>query len=394
MAINTKSGRIAGINQRLANVESVSDDKKPKRQPASQAIALQNTGQTTSQESYRCTSCGQIYSSQKKHFLISLSPLFAGNGGFLPVCKHCTISYFNHMVDFFKGNEVKAIDKCCQVFDWYFSEGACDSVLNSTSDAPLIVQYRNKLSTPKYRTAGSTYTDSLADRAATKINTEGELRGAIAADNRMSDEENSDEERARREMSDEERQPTFRRFGAGYTNEEYAFLCAEYEDWTKRYECSSKAHEELFKNIAITQLNVRRSQQRNDNKGVTDTMKTLQDLMNTAGIKPKKVDEGASEVETYGQLIRQYEETEPIPVAQGEWKDPDHIKSLVEAFFFGHMCELLHVPNSYSKAYEDAMKEYSVKPPQYDDDDEASIDLFSSTSDGITHDGEDDGDGE
>lgn len=379
---NTKQGRIANIGERLARVESVSEESKPKRQPASQTIALQNTGPSTSQEVHRCTSCGQIYSSQKRHFLISLSPLFAGNGGFLPVCKNCAISYYHHMVDFFKGNEVKAIDKCCQVFDWYFNEEACDMVIRAASDTPIIVQYRNKLSTAKFRPLGSTYADTFVDRSATKINSETELRGAIAADSGFDVDEDEEEETKRRDLTDDERQEAFRRFGAGYTNDEYTFLFFEYEDWTKRYECSTKAHEELFKNIAITQLNVRRAQQRNDSRGVSDTMKTLQDLMNTAGIKPKKIDEGASEVETYGQLIRQLEETEPIPIAQGEWKDPDKIKSLIEAYFLGHMCNLLHVQNAYNKAYEDEMREHSVKPPQYDDDDDASVNLFSVGDDG------------
>ena len=45
-----------------------------------------------------------------------------------------------------------------------------------------------------------------------------------------------------------------KRFGSGYSDEELMFLENQYQDWVGRYECNTKAQEEVFENLSICKL--------------------------------------------------------------------------------------------------------------------------------------------
>ena len=71
---------------------------------------------------YRCTCCGKIYTKQEGNFQVSYSPLFKGNNGFLSVCRTCADQYYQQLVGYYSGNEKHALERCCQLFDWFYSE--------------------------------------------------------------------------------------------------------------------------------------------------------------------------------------------------------------------------------------------------------------------------------
>ena len=52
----------------------------------------------------------------------SKSPIYAGTDGYLNTCKNCVDNLFTQYTDFFGGNEERAIERICQLFDFYFNE--------------------------------------------------------------------------------------------------------------------------------------------------------------------------------------------------------------------------------------------------------------------------------
>ena len=164
-------------------------------------------------------------------------------------------------------------------------------------------------------------------------------------------------------------------FGPGYTAGQYKYLREQYEDWCLRYDCQSKAQEEIFKTLAIAQLNVQTSQQEGNQKKTTEAIRTLQDLMDTAKIKPKQKDDAALvEQNTFGTLIKKWEDEEPIPEPLDEWKDVDHIKHYITAWFFGHLASMFHLDNDSAHEYEEEIRKNTVERPQRISEEDSSMD--------------------
>ena len=159
-------------------------------------------------------------------------------------------------------------------------------------------------------------------------------------------------------------------FGVGYKPDEYYYLREQYDEWITRYEAKTKAQEELFKAICITQLTIRRAQQQNNPKAIADATKSFQDLLGSANLKPSQNNDNALvEQNTFGTLIKKWEDERPIPEAEDEFKDVDGIKRYIDAYFFGHLAKVMKIDNDYSKIYDEEMAKYTVQKPQYEGDD-------------------------
>lgn len=147
----------------------------------------------------------------------------------------------------------------------------------------------------------------------------------------------------------------------GKTNkEDLEFLESEWTNLTHRFECDTYSTEMLFQEIALTRLDIRKKREQGAN--VDKELKTLQDLLGSANIKPVQ-DNGSANVEqmTFGTLIKKYENTKPIPEPDDEFKDPDNIMKYISIWFFGHLCKMLGINNDYSKMYEEEMQKYRVE---------------------------------
>ena len=166
-----------------------------------------------------------------------------------------------------------------------------------------------------------------------------------------------------------------KRFGAGYTNEDYMFLENEYQDWITRYECNSKAQEEVFENLSMIKLLKKRALK--EGKPTKDLDKQQQDWLDTGNLKPKQnTMDTFSDAQTFGTLIQKYEETRPLPEIDPELEDVDKIGLYIDVFFKGHASKMLGLKNNFSHIYEKFMKKYTVTKPQYDDE-EDSEDVFN-----------------
>lgn len=320
---------------------------------------------------YRCTCCGKTYTKQDGNFQVSYSPLFKGNNGYVSICRTCIDQYYQQLVGYYSGNANHALDRCCQLFDWYYSEKAIAMMEKSAPGKSRVLMYPSKMGMAQIQDDGTTYLDTVKDRCSNKIMSTDDLR-------------HNDEAAAKTTVKASKETVMF--FGFGYSDEEYEYLESEYQSWTTRHDCKTKAQEEIFKGLCIAQLSIRRAQQSGTNKEFTDAMKTFQDLLGAANLKPSQTNDNALvEQNTFGTLIRRIENERPIREALPEWKDVDDIERYIDTYFLGHMAKLVHVKNDCSDMYEQEMAKRTVTPPQYDGGDDAGatslLDKYSDKGD-------------
>jgi hypothetical protein len=309
---------------------------------------------------YRCTCCGKSYTKQSGNFQVSYSPLYKGNNGFLSICRTCEEQHYQQLVGYFSGNERHALERCCQLFDWYYSEDAIAMMEKSAAGRSRVLMYPTKMGIAQIQDKGTTYLDTIKDRTTNKI---------MGSEDLSVEEDNEENIQVSRE--------TVMFFGFGYTDEEYQYLESEYQSWTTRHECKTKAQEEIFKGLCLAQLTVLRAQQNGTNKEFTDAMKTFQDLLGSAGLKPNQNNDNSMiEQNTFGTLIRKIENERPIADAQPEWLDVDGINRYIDTYFLGHMAKLVHVKNDKAEMYEREIAKHTVQPPKY----EGAEDMASATS--------------
>lgn len=157
-------------------------------------------------------------------------------------------------------------------------------------------------------------------------------------------------------------------FGEGYEDRDYAYMKLEFEDYLNKYEVESKTLESLIREIIITQIDIRKA--RANNQDVKGLLKVYQDLMTSANLKPVQ-ETGSQSVsqESFGTLIKKWENERPIPEPDPKWRDVDGVKKYVETFFFGHLAKLFGKENEskLKDEYDEYIEEYTVRPPREDD---------------------------
>lgn len=161
-----------------------------------------------------------------------------------------------------------------------------------------------------------------------------------------------------------------RNFGKDYSLDDLNFLETEFEDWKAKYECNTKAQEEIFKTLAFNQLAQKKA--RLNHQPTDKLVKEFQALMNTGNITPKQTGmDSMADAQTFGTLIEKWEQEKPIPEPDPEFRDVNKIGYYFTTFFLGHMCKMLGIKNKYSYMYEQEMAKYTVTPPKYDGDEDS-----------------------
>lgn len=302
---------------------------------------------------YKCCACGTSYKNLDDNFPASQSEMYAGLDYHLPICKTCLDKLFEHYTTVYGGNEDQAIRRICENFNIYFNQ----SLLNASRK---ITKNRSRIHTYISRSNLLQYKDKTYDSTLDEERNEGIIET-------LDDVKDSKKAKLK----------TVKFFGTGFEDDDYVFLEDEYLDWTTRHECNTKAQEEVFKQICYAQLDILKAKR--TNQSTKDLTKTLQDLLATANLQPKQTkDNTLAEQNTFGTLIRKWENERPIPEPDKEWKDVDGIVKYITIYFLGHLCKMMGIKNSYSRMYEAEMKKYKVEKPEYEDDDEALFDAVFS----------------
>lgn len=271
--------------------------------------------------------------------------------GRFPICKSCILKMVEQRkTDRDEPNETKeSVQKVLRMMNKVYDDafynncvkGALDGISQKAIQSPFQTYITSIQSLPNWR--GLTWEDSTFGD---------ELPG-------QSDEEINENSRIIKAAR--------KRFGRDYSLQDLYFLESQYEDWVQRYACESKAQEILFQRIAFTQLAIEKAQKAGKDTEKLD--KTLQDLMSSNSIKPAQNNANAlTESKSFGQLIEKWEQEQPIPEPEGEFKDPDKVGLYVDVFFKGHLSKMMGLKNAFSSLYDRFMSKYTVKKPEYQED--------------------------
>jgi len=304
---------------------------------------------------FKCTMCGDSWDTQK-NFNKSKSIMYAANNGYVNICKGCRDKLYYYYVDLYSGNEEKAIDRMCQIFDWFCHEEPLSASKQISSDRSRVNDYVNKLNLTQTSRKGSTYVDTI------KHNIGNQDDNIIDDIIDVKDFKNI-------------KQKTVRFFGTGFSDEDYMYLQDQYDDWITRHECKTKVQEEIFKRLCSKQLEILKATRAGTN--TKDLDRTYQDLLSTANLQPKQTNMDAlAENRTFGQLIKIWEDEKPIPEPSEEFKDVDGIGKYISVFFLGHLAKMVGIKNRFARMYEEEIKKYTVEKPEYEEDSEALFDAI------------------
>lgn len=282
-----------------------------------------------------CTCCGG--EKNERDFYISKSFIYKANSH-LPICKTC-------LGDIFDKYYVKYQDYKLALYYMCRAVGIC---FNLCSFNGVLQEIENGKTTNVWQIY------------MTKLNSLGGKNGA-GDDFDSSDNINMEEqiEILSDTLTEENKDVTYF-WGEGYSNSDYEYLQTEFSKMTDRYECDSYAQETLFQDIAFQRLDIRKKRQ--SGSSVDKELKTLQDLLGSANIKPAQENASmASEQVTFGTLIKKYENEKPIPEPLPEWMTSDWIKKYVCVWFFGNLCRMMGKPNTFQDEYDEEVGKYTVK---------------------------------
>lgn len=262
--------------------------------------------------------------------------------GYYPICKKCILDMVEKRDKNGISHETKeSVMTVLRMMDLPYIDSLYESMRKKTTDStadqkvssPFMAYMRVVKSLPNYR--GMTFDNSEFAPSEALSNEQSEIDMEIARKGK-------------------------RRFGRGYTDEEYIKLEEEYQDWVNRYACENKVQEFLFQRICVLSLKIEKVQrQGGDTK---DLDKSIQDIFQTLGIKPTQSNSNAlTEAKTFGQLIQKWENEKPIPEPEDEFKDVDNIGLYIDVFFKGHMAKMMGIQSAMSALYDKYIRKYTVK---------------------------------
>lgn len=278
-------------------------------------------GKMTAEEErtgFDCVCCGKHYKLQKGNFPASLSPLFAANNGYLPYCKNCVEKYYNQLVDYFSGNEEKAIDRVCQIADWYYRDEIWATTRKISADRSRVGAYPSKMVLPQYADKGTTYLDTIRDRASAVIQSYDDF----------------DEMQEQGETGVTKRQ--IKQWGLGFEEAEYKQLDEHYRSLKESIDTNDVVQDTLAKDLCEIKI----QQIRARNKGDVDTFQKLtklyQDTLKSANLKVRtgEMSTLTDDEVCWGNFIRDVEKFAPADIYKDRqlFADPDGIKEYLERF--------------------------------------------------------------
>lgn len=294
---------------------------------------------------------GDVYLCQKCNEFHSVDAFYSDKkyaSGLFPICKKCLIGMacdYDKKTNQYTDNREKTM-KVLEMMDLPYIDSMYQSALTSCAE-DVQDKHRN--------TAWSHYI--------TVIKSLPNWRGKGWADSELPSDQFEEEVK----INNKTLKNAVKRFGPGYTNEDYMFLENEYQDWITRYECNTKAQEAAFERLSFKKWEINNATK----KGLPtkDLDKTYQEWLGTANIQPRQTSmDATADAQTFGTLIQKYEETRPLPEIDPDLEDVDKIGLLIDVFFRGHASKMLGLKNTFSHLYERFMKKYTVNKPEYDED--------------------------
>ena len=293
---------------------------------------------------YHCTACGKGYTRQKDNFNVSPSPYFAANNGYLPICKRClekSYSYYRDQV--FDGDQDKAMELLCATINTCYDETAwANAKKHPQANRSKVSMYFAKLNLAQ--TKGASYADTLLYRKANKVENAPSIQAA----------QDNPEIVTPIEL--------IRRFGLGFSDQDYESLQFEYDDWITKYgEPEDKRQDELYKNICYLKLHMLKSIQNGDS-GIASLAKELKASIEAATTEledRKQKKEDAVKLDPLGVWISEIEKYTPAEYFQDQqlFKDSDGLGAYATRFIFRPLKNLLTGSKELDKEFSLSDKE-------------------------------------
>lgn len=291
--------------------------------------------------------------------------MYKYNHGRLTVCGDC-VDAFMMMYRSETGDDLESARRVCMKFDVYWDPALFMSATRSGIHTTSAIRvYLSRMGLAKYK--GKTFDDSLKIELANGIAT----YAAPPADKK---------ERVIVEATPED----IDFWGTGFSDEEYMRLNKKYSDWTSVVQSDEPltlGEQTLYRTICILETTIDRNAAAG--KPVEASIKQLNDLLGEVNAKPKQKKITDESDEAFGDLpfgvgIRVFENERPVPKPLPEFDDVDGVRKYVTVWFFGHLCHMLHIKNSYCKMYEEEMERLRVERPELSDeeDDDFLSDIF------------------
>ena len=310
----------------------------------------------TKQQKYTCFYCGNEF--VETNFYKSFG-IFFNNIGKIPYCKQCIEKLYQYYFDKYTNEgcltpEENAIKRVCMAMDIYYSKTNFDSAMKKIRHDNINIspmgQYMKTISLSQYK--NKSYDNTVYEDEQKKL-------AESLMDMSNISERNVDEK-------------TIKFFGAGFSDEDYEFLQEEYDDWTARHECKTKAQEEVFKDICFNRLqNLKALRIGEDTKDITAS---FQKMLDSGKLQPKQNSgDTTADNQTFGTLIDKWENTRPLPEIDEELKDVDKIAWYIDVFFKGHLSKMMGLKNGLSNLYTKFMKKYTVEKPEYSDEENSEV---------------------
>ena len=298
-----------------------------------------------------CFYCGKEY--VDTNFYKSYSNFYS-NIGKVPYCKQCIEKLYQEYFTQYTNEgcltpEKKAVQRLCMIFDIYYKEDVYNAAVDDAKKRGMNISpmaaYMKMIQLVQYKDKSYENTISEAEQE----------NFAMASISNLSDETTVE-------------QKTIDFFGNGFTDEDYKFLKREYDDWTARHECNTKAQEEVIKDICFNRLqNLKALRKGEDTKDITAS---FQKMLDAGKLQPKQnAGDTTADNQTFGTLIDKWENERPLPEIDEELRDVDKIGLYINVFFKGHLSKMMGIKNAFSNLYNKYMKKYTVEKPEYDDDD-------------------------
>lgn len=267
---------------------------------------------------FRCTCCGKTYKVQKSNFPHTLSPLYAKNDGYLPICKKCIDQYYEQLVDYFMGNEEKAIDRVAQVADWYYTDEIWATTRKISADRSRVGAYPSKMQLPQWTNQGTTYLDTIRDRASIVVHSY----------------EDFEERRDQGDNAISKAQIT--RWGLGFEETEYRQLDAHYKSLQDKIDVNDVIQDNLAKDLCEIKIQQIRARNKGDAEMFQKFTKLYQDTLKSANLKVSGSDSNSlTDAEVcWGNFVRDVERYVPAEIYKDRklYADADGFKSYLERF--------------------------------------------------------------
>lgn len=309
----------------------------------------------TTKAKHTCFYCGKEY--VDTNFYKSYSNFYS-NIGKVPYCKQCIEKFYQQYFDKYTNEgcltpEKNAVKRLCMIFDIYFNEKAYSDAINNAQRRQMNISpmsaYMKMIQLQQHH--DKSYENTISEEALQDL-----------ADNisiGVSDNTTLD-------------QKTIDFFGSGFTEEDYKFLKREYEDWTARHECNTKAQEEVIKDICFNRLqNLKALRRGEDTKDITAS---FQKMLDAGKLQPKQnAGDTTADNQTFGTLIDKWENERPLPEIDEELRDVDKIGTYMDIFYRGHLSKMMGLKNGLSNLYTKFMQQYTVNKPEYNDEENSEV---------------------